>query len=347
MGLERLGLVGVVGLGGLGRRVVAVRLAVLVGMGVLGVLGGLGRRGRGTRVRRRRGPRQDGRQQGRQGGRQGGRLEGRLEGRPDKRLDERQEGRQEGSQGASTCRTGTLGSGYGTLRRVWRKPSLSQVPRKRQGSVTSAGDCLQAEEIRDALRRHGTRYLFVGKSGAILHGFPDTTQDAVLFVQKHRENGAALVAALRDPGFETAATQCDEIVADKDFVQLRTVRSISSWCSRPTESNGSRMPATATSRWKAFPSARWTTSSQARWRPTASRIVSRFPGCGRFGTICASGAGDPEERQPGADPDGRSIVETSVLFRTLRDDSLHGLAGDDLDLPAHGPRILRKLPGPW
>ena len=30
----------------------------------------------------------------------------------------------------------------------------------------------QAEEIRDALRRHGCRYLFIGKSGAILLGFP-------------------------------------------------------------------------------------------------------------------------------------------------------------------------------
>ena len=47
---------------------------------------------------------------------------------------------------------------------------------------------LQAKEIRDALRRHGVRYLFIGKSGAILHGFPDTTQETALFVQKHREN---------------------------------------------------------------------------------------------------------------------------------------------------------------
>ena len=39
---------------------------------------------------------------------------------------------------------------------------------------------LQAEEIRDALRRHGVRYLFIGESGAILHGFPDTIQDADL-----------------------------------------------------------------------------------------------------------------------------------------------------------------------
>jgi hypothetical protein len=36
----------------------------------------------------------------------------------------------------------------------------------------------QAEEIRDAFARHGVRYLFLGKSGAILLGFPDTTQDA-------------------------------------------------------------------------------------------------------------------------------------------------------------------------
>jgi hypothetical protein len=36
----------------------------------------------------------------------------------------------------------------------------------------------QAEEIRDAFARHDVRYLFIGKSGAILLGFPDTTQDA-------------------------------------------------------------------------------------------------------------------------------------------------------------------------
>ena len=40
----------------------------------------------------------------------------------------------------------------------------------------------QALEIRDAFARHGVRYLFIGKSGAILLGYPDTTQDADLFV---------------------------------------------------------------------------------------------------------------------------------------------------------------------
>jgi len=38
----------------------------------------------------------------------------------------------------------------------------------------------QAQEIRDAFSRRGCRYLFIGKSGAILLGFPDTTQDADL-----------------------------------------------------------------------------------------------------------------------------------------------------------------------
>jgi hypothetical protein len=31
----------------------------------------------------------------------------------------------------------------------------------------------QAEEVRDAFARHGVRYLFLGKSGAILLGYPN------------------------------------------------------------------------------------------------------------------------------------------------------------------------------
>jgi len=59
----------------------------------------------------------------------------------------------------------------------------------------------QAEEIRDVFAAHGVRYLFIGKSGAILLGFPDTTQDADLFVDKSPANCAALVAALQALGF--------------------------------------------------------------------------------------------------------------------------------------------------
>jgi hypothetical protein len=79
----------------------------------------------------------------------------------------------------------------------------------------------QAEELRDALARHGCRYLFIGKSGAILLGFPDTTQDADLFVDRSPENGRALVAALRELGFALADDQAADIVRGKDFVQLK------------------------------------------------------------------------------------------------------------------------------
>jgi len=79
----------------------------------------------------------------------------------------------------------------------------------------------QAQEIRDALARHGARYLFIGKSGAILLGFPDTTQDADLFVDKGAANGAALVAALRDLEFRLEESQAEDIRRGKDFVQLK------------------------------------------------------------------------------------------------------------------------------
>ena len=80
----------------------------------------------------------------------------------------------------------------------------------------------QAEEIRDAFERHGVRYLFIGKSGAILLGFPDTTQDADLFVLKDERNGEALVAALRELGFGLSEVQTNEVRAGKDFVQLKS-----------------------------------------------------------------------------------------------------------------------------
>ncbi|MBN1656330.1 MAG: hypothetical protein JXA30_21350 [Deltaproteobacteria bacterium] len=79
----------------------------------------------------------------------------------------------------------------------------------------------QAQEIRDRFNLYGIRYLFIGKSAAILLGFPDTTQDADLFVDKNPENCRALVAALREIGFALSDAQAGEIVRGKDFVQLK------------------------------------------------------------------------------------------------------------------------------
>ena len=82
-------------------------------------------------------------------------------------------------------------------------------------------DYAQAEEIRAAFARCGVRYLFLGKSGAILLGFPDTTQDADVFVEKSAENCRATVAALRELGFALTDAQAAEIERGKDFVQLK------------------------------------------------------------------------------------------------------------------------------
>ncbi len=104
---------------------------------------------------------------------------------------------------------------------------------------------VQAEEIRDAFARDGVRYLFIGKSGAILLGFPDTTQDAVLFVEKTPENARAIVAALRSLGFALTEEQAAEIQRGKDFVQLKNGPFDLTSCSRPTGSNGSKTRAAA------------------------------------------------------------------------------------------------------
>src|SRR5258706_1066115 len=79
----------------------------------------------------------------------------------------------------------------------------------------------QALEVRDALARYAVRYLLIGKSGAILLGYPDTTQDADLFLQKSPENGRAIVAALRELGFGLTEADAADITRGRDFVQLR------------------------------------------------------------------------------------------------------------------------------
>jgi hypothetical protein len=84
-----------------------------------------------------------------------------------------------------------------------------------------AFDYRQAQEVRDAMARHNVRYLFIGKSGAILLGFPDTTHDADMFVDRSPENGLVLAVALRDLGFSLTGEQTRDLERGKNFVQLK------------------------------------------------------------------------------------------------------------------------------
>src|SRR5687767_11242188 len=81
----------------------------------------------------------------------------------------------------------------------------------RIGWAMGAFEYRQAEEIRDCFQRRNIRYLFLGKSGAILLGFPDTTQDADLFVEKTPQNCVALVDALRELGFDLSDSEAAEV----------------------------------------------------------------------------------------------------------------------------------------
>ena len=81
---------------------------------------------------------------------------------------------------------------------------------------------LQAQEIARAFNEQGVDYLFIGKSGAILLGFPGTTQDVDVFPARSAENGQRIVAALRSIGFDIPPELDGEIVAGKDFVQIKT-----------------------------------------------------------------------------------------------------------------------------
>lgn len=78
-----------------------------------------------------------------------------------------------------------------------------------------------AQEIGDVLKHHGVKYLFFGKSGAILLGYSDTTQDVDLYVEKQPANCEKLVAALLELSFHLTENEQQEIRRGKDFVQLR------------------------------------------------------------------------------------------------------------------------------
>jgi hypothetical protein len=79
----------------------------------------------------------------------------------------------------------------------------------------------QAEEIARAFAAERVEYLFIGKSGAILLGYPGTTQDVDIFPERSPENGQRIVTALRSIGFEISPEVERGIVAGHDFVQIK------------------------------------------------------------------------------------------------------------------------------
>lgn len=76
-------------------------------------------------------------------------------------------------------------------------------------------------KIVEVFRKHKIKYLFIGKSGAILFGYPGTTQDIDIFPQKSEENCKKLVEALKELGFDIDEILKEGIIEGKDFIQIR------------------------------------------------------------------------------------------------------------------------------
>src|SRR2546423_15418198 len=79
----------------------------------------------------------------------------------------------------------------------------------------------QAEELAAAFVREGVDYLFIGKSGAILLGYPDTTQDVDIFLPKSPENAERVLRALRSLGFQLDAALTVSIFDGSEIVLFK------------------------------------------------------------------------------------------------------------------------------
>lgn len=79
----------------------------------------------------------------------------------------------------------------------------------------------QAEELATAFAAEGVDYLFIGKSAAILLGYPDTSQDVDVFLPRSRENAERVLAALGALGFALDAATTVSIVAGSEIILLK------------------------------------------------------------------------------------------------------------------------------
>jgi hypothetical protein len=79
----------------------------------------------------------------------------------------------------------------------------------------------QAEELATAFAEQGVDYLFIGKSAAILLGYPDTSQDVDVFLPRSRENAERVIAALAKLGFDLDPATIMSILAGSEIVLLK------------------------------------------------------------------------------------------------------------------------------
>ena len=81
-------------------------------------------------------------------------------------------------------------------------------------------DAAMLRRLGAALERHRADYLVIGRMGAILHGYPDTTQDVDLFVHRAEGNAARIIDALEETGFDLGDGLAEQIRDGAAFIQI-------------------------------------------------------------------------------------------------------------------------------
>lgn len=79
----------------------------------------------------------------------------------------------------------------------------------------------QAEELAAAFAAEQVDYLFIGKSGAILLGYPETTQDVDIFLPRSRENADRVIRALRALGFALDPALALSILSGSEIILMK------------------------------------------------------------------------------------------------------------------------------
>jgi len=87
--------------------------------------------------------------------------------------------------------------------------------------MTERFNPLQAQQVAQAFNAENVEYLFIGKSGAILLGYPGSTQDVDVFPEKSPENIQRVIRAVIALGFGLDETLKSEILRGQAFVQLK------------------------------------------------------------------------------------------------------------------------------
>ena len=79
----------------------------------------------------------------------------------------------------------------------------------------------QAEELAAAFAREGVDYLFIVRSGAILLGYPDTTQDVDVFLPRSEENAERVLRALSALGFKLDSVLTVSILSGSEIILMK------------------------------------------------------------------------------------------------------------------------------